>query len=108
MAAYIPYSRKDCWVESLANMAIAKLKPYKLVVSINSPSADLFIQQTFSNKCFKRVNSPNHSPCQTFPLYSRGIHMKASFMVLAFLVLALIIQNASFMAFAGYVIAIYM
>ena len=40
------------WVESLANLTnflrFAKLKPFKLVVLINSLLADLHIRQTFS------------------------------------------------------------
>ena len=34
----------------------------KLVVTISNPLADLFIRQTFSAKCLKRVNSPNILP----------------------------------------------
>ena len=47
----IPYSGKVWRVESLANLVnclqFAKLKPSKVVVTINKPLADLFIRQTF-------------------------------------------------------------
>ena len=50
----IPYSGKVWLVESLANLAnrlqFAKLKPSKLVVTIDNPLADLLIRQTFLNQ----------------------------------------------------------
>ena len=52
IASYAVYSRKVWRVESLANLAnrlrFAKLKPSKLVVTINNPLADLFIRKLFS------------------------------------------------------------
>ena len=40
--------------------AIHQTKTIKsMVFTINNPLADLFIHQTFSDKCLKRVNSPN-------------------------------------------------
>ena len=68
----IPYSRKVWRVESLVNFyktdgkmfAICQ-KPSKLVVTINNPLADLFICQTFSAKCLKRVNLPNFLPTKS-------------------------------------------
>ena len=64
----LPYSRKVWQVESLANLAnrlqFAKLKPSKLVVTIDNPLADLFISQTFSTKCLKTVNLPNILPAK--------------------------------------------
>ena len=74
---YIPYSGRDWQVESLANMAnhlqFAKLKASKVVVTINNPLADLFIHQTFSAKCLKRVNSPNILPAKLsrYTVYNR-------------------------------------
>ena len=54
---------KVWWVESLANLVnhiqFAKLKPSKLVVTINNLLANLFICQTFSAK---HLNSPNILP----------------------------------------------
>ena len=68
MAQQVLYSRKVWWVESLAILVnrrrFTKLKPSKLVVTINSPLADLFIRQTFFTKCFKRVNLPNILPAK--------------------------------------------
>ena len=61
----LSYSGKLWWVESLANLEnhlrFAKLK---LVASMNidNPLTDLFICQTFSSKCLKRINSPNNIP----------------------------------------------
>ena len=47
MGKCVPYSGKVWWVESLANLVnclqFAKLKPSKVVVTINNPLADLFI-----------------------------------------------------------------
>ena len=64
------YSGKVWQVESLANLAnclrFAKLKPSKVVVTINNFMADLFNCQTFSAKCLKRVNSSNFFPTK-FP-----------------------------------------
>ena len=42
----------------------AKLKPSKLVLTINKLLADLLIRQTFFAKRSKRVNSPNFSPAK--------------------------------------------
>ena len=62
----IPYGGKVWWVESLVNLAnrlwFPKLKPSKVVVTINNPLNDPFIHQTFSAKCMKRVNFPNILP----------------------------------------------
>ena len=64
----IPYSGKVWQVETLANLAnylqFTKLKPLKVAITINKPLADLFIRQTFSIKCLKRVNSPNILPAK--------------------------------------------
>ena len=44
----VPYSGKVWWGESLVNLAnclrFAKLKPSKLIVTIDNPLADLFIR----------------------------------------------------------------
>ena len=65
---HIPYSRKVWRGESLANLAnrpwFAKLKPSKLVVTIDNLLADLFIRQTFSAKYLERVNSPKFLPAK--------------------------------------------
>ena len=64
----LPYSGKVWRGESLAKLAnrmrFAKLKPSKLVVTIDNPLADLFIRQTFSAKRLKRVDSPNILPAK--------------------------------------------
>ena len=50
---------------NLANhLRFAKLKPSKLVVTIDNPLADLFIRQTFSAKRLKIVDSPNILPAK--------------------------------------------
>ena len=74
----IPYSQKAWRVESLANMAnhlqFAKLKPLKLVVSMNNLLVDLFIHRTFFCKHLKRVNLPNIFP-PNFPAIQYIIHV---------------------------------
>ena len=54
----ILYSGKVWQVESLVNLAnrlrFAKLKPSKVVVTINNPLADLFIRQTFFHQTFEK------------------------------------------------------
>ena len=47
-----------------------KLKPSKLVVTINSPLADLFIRQTFFHQMLQKSKFAKHSARQTFLLYS--------------------------------------
>ena len=51
------YSGKVWRGESLANLAnrlrFAKLKPSKLIVTIDNPMADLFIRQTFFHQTFE-------------------------------------------------------
>ena len=48
---------------NLANrLQFAKLKPFKVVVYVNKPLADLFIRQNFSAKCLKRANLPHIFP----------------------------------------------
>ena len=47
----------------------AKLKPYKVVVTIDNPLADLFICQTFSRQMLEKSKFAKHSPRQTFLLY---------------------------------------
>ena len=63
----ILYSGKVWWGESLANLVnhpwFAKLKPSKLVLTINNLLADLLIFQTFFRQILKE------SIRQTFPLY---------------------------------------
>ena len=65
----IPYSGKVWRGESLVNLAnrrqFAKLKPSKLIPTIDNPLADPFIRQTLKNSRFAK-----HSARQTFPLYS--------------------------------------
>ena len=62
----IPYSGKVWWVESLVNLVnrqqFAKLKPSKVVVTINNLLADRSFAKLFPTKCLKRVNSPNIYP----------------------------------------------
>ena len=59
------YSGKGWWGESLANHPwFAKLKPFKLVPTINNLLAELLIHQTFFCQMLK-----NKSICQTFLLY---------------------------------------
>ena len=75
---YIPYSGKVWRGESLANLAnrlrFAKLKPSKLVVTIDNPLADLFIRQTFFRQTLEKSRFAKHSARQTFPLYSIMMH----------------------------------
>ena len=67
---YIPYSGKVWRGESLANrLRFAKLKPSKLVVTINSPLADVFIRQTFFRQTLEKSRFAKHSARQIFPLY---------------------------------------
>ena len=74
----IPYSGKVWRGESLANLAnrlrFAKLKPSKLVVTIDNPLADLLIRQTFFRQTLEKSRFAKHSARQTFPLY--GITLK--------------------------------
>ena len=67
------YTGKVWWVEILANLAnclqFAKLKPSKLVVTIDNPLADLLIRQTFFCQMLEKSKFTKHFPCQTFPLY---------------------------------------
>ena len=75
---YILCSGKVWQGGSLVNLVnsswFAKLKPSKLVFTINNLLADLLIRQTFFRQMFfcqmlkKRVNLPNFPPLQTFPL----------------------------------------
>ena len=69
----ISYSRKVWWVESLANLVnhlqFAKLKPSKVLVTINNYLADLFIRQTFFRQALEKSKFTKHSFHQTFPLY---------------------------------------
>ena len=64
----IPYSGKVWRVESLANLAnrlqFAKLKPSKVVVTINNPLADLSFAKLFSAKRLKIANSPYILPAK--------------------------------------------
>ena len=56
---------------NLANhLRFAKLKPSKVVVTINNYLADLFIRQTFFSKTLEKSKFAKHFPRQTFPLYS--------------------------------------
>ena len=63
----IPYSKKVWPGESLANLVnrldlqFAKLKPSKLVVTIDNPLADLFIHQTFLRQTFEKSRFAKHS-----------------------------------------------
>ena len=74
VSIYLPYSGKVWWGESLANLAnrrrFVKLKPSKLIPTIDNPLADLFIRQTFFRQTFKNSRFAKHSARQTFPLYS--------------------------------------
>ena len=55
---------------NLANRPqFAKLKPSKLIVTIDNPMADLFIRQTFFRQMFENSRFVKHSARQTFPLY---------------------------------------
>ena len=75
MLHQLPYSGKVWRGESLANLAnrlrFAKLKPSKLVVTIDNPLADLFIRQTFFHQTLKKSRFTKHSARQTFPLYGK-------------------------------------
>ena len=51
------------------HLRFAKLKPSKLVVTIDSLLADLFIHQTFLHQMLENSKFAKHSPRQTFPLY---------------------------------------
>ena len=70
---YIPYSGKVWRGESLANLAnrrrFAKLKPSKLIPTIDNPLADPFIRQTFFRQTLKNSRFAKHYARQTFPLY---------------------------------------
>ena len=54
----VPYSGKVWQGESLANLVnrrwFAKLKPYKLVVTIDNLLAELFIHQTFFRQMLRK------------------------------------------------------
>ena len=69
----IPYSGKVWRGESLVNLAnrlrFAKLKPSKLVVTIDNPLADVFIRQTFFREMLEKGRFAKHSARQTFLLY---------------------------------------
>ena len=68
--SYIPYSGKVWRGESLANRRrFAKLKPSKLIPTIDNPLADPFIRQTFFRQTLKNSRFAKHSARQTFPLY---------------------------------------
>ena len=75
------YSRKGWRGESLANLAnrlrFTKLKPSKVVATINNPLADLSIHQTFFCQTLEKSKFAKHSPRQTFPLY--GIILTGGF-----------------------------
>ena len=66
---YIPYER-----ESLANLEnrpwFTKLKPSKLVLTINNLLADLLIHQTFFCQMFEKSQFAKLFLHQTFPLYT--------------------------------------
>ena len=70
---HIPYSGKVWQVKSLMNLVnclkFAKLKPSKVVVTINNPSADLFICQTSSHQTLEKSKFAKQSPRQTFLPY---------------------------------------
>ena len=70
---HIPYSGKVWRGESLANLVnrrrFAKLKPSKLIPTIDNLLADLFIRQTFFRQTLKNNGFAKHSARQTFPLY---------------------------------------
>ena len=61
----IPYSGKVWRGESLANLAnrlrFAKLKPSKLIVTIDNPLPDLFIRQTFFCQTLENSRFAKHS-----------------------------------------------
>ena len=69
---HLLYSGKVWRGESLANLAnrlrFAKLKPSKLVVTIDNPLADPFIRQTFFRQMLEK-RFAKLSARQTFPLY---------------------------------------
>ena len=69
---YIPYSGKAWREKSLANLAnsswFAKLKPSKLVLTINNLLCDLLIHQTFFCQMLEE-SVYQTCPYQTFPLY---------------------------------------
>ena len=69
----IPYSGNVWRVESLVNLVnrlrFAKLKPSKVVVSMNNLLADLLIRQTFFHQTLEKSKFAKHSPRQTIPLY---------------------------------------
>ena len=73
LLSYIPYSGKVWRGESFANLTnrrrFAKLKPSKLIPTIDNPLADLFIRQTFFRQTLKNSGFAKHSARQTFPLY---------------------------------------
>ena len=73
MITNIPYSGKGWRGESLANLAnrprFAKLKPFKLALTINNLLADLLIRQTFFRQMLESSQFAKLYPHQTFPLY---------------------------------------
>ena len=69
----LPYSGKVWQGEGLSNLAnhpwFAKLKPSKLVLTINNLLADLLICQIFFHQMLENSQFAKLSPHQTFPLY---------------------------------------
>ena len=51
------------------HLQFVKVKPYKVVVTIDNPLADLFIHQTFFSQTFEKNKIAKFLPCQTFQLY---------------------------------------
>ena len=76
----IPYSGKVWRAESLANhLWFAKLKPSKLVLTIDNLLADLLIRQTCFRQMLEKSQFAKLSPHQTFPLYGNEIRTMSKF-----------------------------
>ena len=92
----ILYSRKVWRGESLANLAnclrFAKLKPSKLIVTIDNPMADLFIRQTFFCQTFENSRFAKHSARQTFPLYGIPSMQKFSKIKVTIIIIRCVLQ----------------
>ena len=74
----LPYSGKVWWVESLAilinRLWFTKLKPSKVLVTINNPLVDLFICQAFFCQTLQKSNSPNILPAKLFRYMVCAMH----------------------------------
>ena len=80
IVCHVQYSGKVWWqIERLANLENQEtwIKPSKLVISIDNPSADLFIHQTFFRQALENGKLVKYSLHQTFPLYGISLLLSA-------------------------------